>query len=51
MAKSQIAKDAAEGKEEAKMLLGKVGRKTVKQTVMTTVYGEDNFFLSGMGAC
>ncbi|PVG00666.1 DNA/RNA polymerase [Serendipita vermifera] len=39
MAKSQVTKDAAEGNELAQQLIGKINRKLVKQTVMTTVYG------------
>ncbi|KAG8774739.1 DNA-directed RNA polymerase, partial [Serendipita sp. 398] len=39
MAKAQISKDAAEGNKFAQMLQGRVNRKIVKQTVMTTVYG------------
>ncbi|KAM0786030.1 hypothetical protein ACM66B_006845 [Microbotryomycetes sp. NB124-2] len=39
MANEIIDKDAADGVAEAVMLQGKVTRKVVKQTVMTTVYG------------
>ncbi|KAI5477684.1 mitochondrial RNA polymerase [Pseudohyphozyma bogoriensis] len=39
MTNAIIDRDAAEGHEFAKMLQGKVTRKVVKQTVMTTVYG------------
>ncbi|KAK4048527.1 DNA-directed RNA polymerase [Microbotryomycetes sp. JL201] len=39
MANEIIDKDAADGVPEAVMLKGKVTRKVVKQTVMTTVYG------------
>ncbi|KAM0747756.1 DNA/RNA polymerase [Meredithblackwellia eburnea MCA 4105] len=39
MANEVINKDAADGNELAKILQGKVTRKVVKQTVMTTVYG------------
>ncbi|KAK4053626.1 DNA-directed RNA polymerase [Microbotryomycetes sp. JL221] len=39
MANEIIDKDAAAGVPEAVMLQGKVTRKVVKQTVMTTVYG------------
>lgn len=34
-----VDRDAAHGVELAQLLQGKVTRKTVKQTVMTTVYG------------
>lgn len=34
-----VDRDAEQGFELAKMLQGKINRKTVKQTVMTTVYG------------
>ncbi|GAA6030317.1 hypothetical protein JCM8097_009044 [Rhodosporidiobolus ruineniae] len=34
-----IERDAEKGLQEAQLLLGKVTRKVVKQTVMTTVYG------------
>jgi len=34
-----VEQDAAAGNEMAKILLGKISRKVVKQTVMTTVYG------------
>ncbi|KAF3904131.1 hypothetical protein AA313_de0203044 [Arthrobotrys entomopaga] len=34
-----VAKDAEDGVEEAKELLGHINRKVVKQTVMTNVYG------------
>ncbi|KAF8482192.1 hypothetical protein JB92DRAFT_3085829 [Gautieria morchelliformis] len=34
-----IARDVARGVEEAKIIQGKITRKVVKQTVMTTVYG------------
>ncbi|EWC48620.1 hypothetical protein DRE_01842 [Drechslerella stenobrocha 248] len=34
-----VEKDAAEGNQEAKELLGHINRKVVKQTVMTNVYG------------
>jgi len=37
--KKYLKKDANNGHPLAKMLLGKVHRKTIKQTVMTTVYG------------
>lgn len=37
--KEDIAKEAAQGVEIAKLLEGKVTRKIVKQTVMTNVYG------------
>ena len=36
-------KDAAEGNYIAQILEGKVARKVVKQTVMTTVYGVTRF--------
>lgn len=36
-------KDAAEGNLIAQILEGKVSRKVVKQTVMTTVYGVTRF--------
>ncbi|KAF8335860.1 uncharacterized protein EI90DRAFT_2992928 [Cantharellus anzutake] len=39
MVEKQIDDDVAKGNELAKMLQGKVSRKVVKQTVMTTVYG------------
>lgn len=35
----QLDQDAAEGNHEAQLLQGKITRKVVKQTVMTTVYG------------
>jgi len=34
-----VMKDAEDGNEMAKLLVGKISRKVVKQTVMTTVYG------------
>jgi len=34
-----VQKDAEAGNEIAQLLLGKISRKVVKQTVMTTVYG------------
>lgn len=37
--KEKVAKDAAAGDEIAKLLVGKIKRKIVKQTVMTNVYG------------
>ena len=39
MANEVIDKDVLDGNEYAKLLQGKVTRKVVKQTVMTTVYG------------
>ncbi|KAF8578733.1 DNA/RNA polymerase [Ramaria rubella] len=39
MLDATIARDVAKGVEEAKMIQGKITRKVVKQTVMTTVYG------------
>ncbi|KAL0574450.1 DNA-directed RNA polymerase [Marasmius crinis-equi] len=39
MAEKVIAQDAANGEKYAVMLKGKITRKLVKQTVMTTVYG------------
>ncbi|KAJ3514954.1 hypothetical protein NLJ89_g2072 [Agrocybe chaxingu] len=36
---SQVKTDAEAGNETAQVLLGKITRKVVKQTVMTTVYG------------
>ena len=39
MVEKTIAKDAAKGEKYAQMLAGKISRKVVKQTVMTTVYG------------
>ncbi|KAF7313242.1 DNA-directed RNA polymerase [Mycena kentingensis (nom. inval.)] len=39
MVNKDIEADAAKGEEIAKALLGKITRKVVKQTVMTTVYG------------
>ncbi|THH27449.1 hypothetical protein EUX98_g6736 [Antrodiella citrinella] len=39
MVKERIATDVATGHEMAKLLEGKITRKVVKQTVMTTVYG------------
>lgn len=35
----RIAEDARAGVPEAEILLGKVDRKVIKQTVMTSVYG------------
>jgi DNA-directed RNA polymerase len=35
----EVLKDAEMGHEMAKLLVGKISRKVVKQTVMTTVYG------------
>ena len=35
----QINEDAVAGNEVAQLLVGKIARKVVKQTVMTTVYG------------
>lgn len=43
LVEKQRAKDALEGHEIAKLLEGYVGRKTVKQTVMTYVYGVTRF--------
>lgn len=39
LVKAQVEKDAADGDELAKALVGKITRKVVKQTVMTNVYG------------
>jgi DNA-directed RNA polymerase len=39
LVKASIAKDAEEGDEMARVLLNKITRKVVKQTVMTNVYG------------
>ena len=39
MVKAEISEEAAQGKELAQQLDGKVTRKVVKQTVMTNVYG------------
>ena len=39
MVEERIAKDCAKGHQYALLLKGKVARKVVKQTVMTTVYG------------
>ncbi|MCJ1378551.1 DNA-directed RNA polymerase [Xylographa soralifera] len=39
LVKNDIAKEAAEGNEMAKLLEGKISRKVVKPTVMTNVYG------------
>lgn len=39
MVNKLVEKEAEEGVEEAQMLLGKISRKVVKQTVMTNVYG------------
>ncbi|KAG9007397.1 DNA-directed RNA polymerase [Tulasnella sp. JGI-2019a] len=39
MVEAEILKDIEKGNTEAKYLTGKVSRKVVKQTVMTTVYG------------
>ncbi|KAG8888798.1 DNA-directed RNA polymerase [Tulasnella sp. 332] len=39
MVEAEILKDIEKGNTEAKFLSGKVSRKVVKQTVMTTVYG------------
>ncbi|KAF8519384.1 DNA/RNA polymerase [Hysterangium stoloniferum] len=39
MLDASIAKDVENGVEEAKLIQGKITRKVVKQTVMTTVYG------------
>lgn len=39
MVEEELKKDAETGDKYAQMLLGKVARKVVKQTVMTTVYG------------
>ncbi|KAI0340467.1 DNA/RNA polymerase [Trametopsis cervina] len=39
MVEEQLKKDAAEGDPFAQLLSGKISRKVVKQTVMTTVYG------------
>ncbi|KAL2267159.1 hypothetical protein VTJ83DRAFT_4436 [Remersonia thermophila] len=39
LVKESVAKDAEEGHEFARVLLDKISRKVVKQTVMTNVYG------------
>ena len=39
LVKAEIKEDAAQGDELAQVLVGKVSRKIVKQTVMTNVYG------------
>lgn len=39
MVEKIVEKDAAQGHKHAQVLLGKISRKVVKQTVMTTVYG------------
>ncbi|KAH7882208.1 hypothetical protein F5I97DRAFT_1939648 [Phlebopus sp. FC_14] len=39
MVEDVVKKDAAAGDKTAQLLLGKISRKVVKQTVMTTVYG------------
>ncbi|KAF8317988.1 DNA/RNA polymerase [Clavulina sp. PMI_390] len=39
MVDKDLERDAANGDPIAQMLLGRIARKTVKQTVMTTVYG------------
>lgn len=39
LANEQVKKDAEEGNHLASLLKGKIGRKIVKQTVMTNVYG------------
>ncbi|KAK8212106.1 mitochondrial DNA-directed RNA polymerase-like protein [Phyllosticta capitalensis] len=39
MVKADVAEDAANGKNQAIVLNGKITRKVVKQTVMTNVYG------------
>lgn len=36
---NEVIKDAEAGNGVAQLLLGKISRKVVKQTVMTTVYG------------
>lgn len=41
----KVEEDAAKGVEIAIALQGKINRKVVKQTVMTTVYGELDCFL------
>lgn len=39
MVNSLVEKEAKEGNADAQMLMGKISRKVVKQTVMTNVYG------------
>ncbi|KAI8096158.1 uncharacterized protein BX664DRAFT_382649 [Halteromyces radiatus] len=39
MVNKLVEKEAKEGNEDAQMLVGKISRKVVKQTVMTNVYG------------
>ncbi|RCK56352.1 DNA-directed RNA polymerase, mitochondrial [Candida viswanathii] len=46
LVEERLKKDAAQGNEKAKFLMGNIKRKVVKQTVMTNVYGVT--FLGGM---
>ncbi|KAJ1930213.1 DNA-directed RNA polymerase [Tieghemiomyces parasiticus] len=39
LVKERVAQDAAEGIPQAVLLLGRINRKVIKQTVMTNVYG------------
>ena len=39
LVRERVSRDAEEGSELARLLLGEVDRKLVKQTVMTSVYG------------
>ncbi|OCH85018.1 DNA/RNA polymerase [Obba rivulosa] len=39
MVEERLREDLAKGNKQARLLIGKVARKVVKQTVMTTVYG------------